>query len=167
LDTKSPKYLEMAQGHISLSISPFWWFMPTQHKASRTSAKSLQIRTQNCFDSYLTYMDHSLPPLGLFLKIKLNFLSLSQTHLLKHKERYFMRTWSRIKKLPLFPIIKPFPTREQLLTIRGNQEYLDKQKPLFLLFSKFSQVVADPFIALALFSPPLASSTKTGSILAL
>jgi hypothetical protein len=23
LDTKSPKYLEMAQGHISLSISPF------------------------------------------------------------------------------------------------------------------------------------------------
>jgi hypothetical protein len=30
-----------------------------------------------------------------------------------------------------------------------------------------SQVVADPFIALALFSPPLASSTKTGSILAL
>jgi hypothetical protein len=40
--------------------------MPTQHKASRTSAKSIQIRTQNCFDSDLTYMDHSLPPLGLF-----------------------------------------------------------------------------------------------------
>jgi hypothetical protein len=38
--------------------------MPTQHKASRTSAKSIQIRTQNCFDSILTYMDHSLPPLG-------------------------------------------------------------------------------------------------------
>jgi hypothetical protein len=36
-------------------------------------------------------MDHSLPPLGLFLQIKLNFLSLSQTHLLKHKERYFTR----------------------------------------------------------------------------
>jgi hypothetical protein len=32
-----------------------------------------------------------LPPLGLFLQIKLNFLSLSQTHLLKHKERYFKR----------------------------------------------------------------------------
>jgi hypothetical protein len=25
--------------------------MPTQHKASRKSAKSIQIRTQNCFDS--------------------------------------------------------------------------------------------------------------------
>jgi hypothetical protein len=33
--------------------------MPTQHKASRTSAKSIQIRTQNCFDSNLAYMDHS------------------------------------------------------------------------------------------------------------
>jgi hypothetical protein len=36
-------------------------------------------------------MDHSLPPLGLFLQIQLNFLSLSQTNMLKHKERYFTR----------------------------------------------------------------------------
>jgi hypothetical protein len=77
--------------------------MPTQHKASRTRAKSLQLRTQDCFDSNLSYMDHSLPPLGLFLQIKLNFLSLSQTHMLKHKERYFTRNGSRIQKLPLFP----------------------------------------------------------------
>jgi hypothetical protein len=42
---------------------------------------------------------------------------------------------------------------------------LTKQKALFYYFQN-SQVVADPFIALALFSPPLASSTKTGSILA-
>jgi hypothetical protein len=38
--------------------------MPTQHKATRTSATSTQMRTQNCFDSNLAYMDHSLPPLG-------------------------------------------------------------------------------------------------------
>jgi hypothetical protein len=31
-------------------------------------------------------LDHSLPPLGLFLQIKFNFLSLSQTHLFRHKE---------------------------------------------------------------------------------
>jgi hypothetical protein len=37
---------------------------------------------------------------------------------------------------------------------------------LYSTIFKISQVVADPFIALALFSPPLASSTKTGSILA-
>jgi hypothetical protein len=51
------------------------------------------------------------------------------------------------------------------LTIRGKQEYFDKQK-LELYYFQNSQVVVDPFIALALFSPPLASSTKTGSILA-
>jgi hypothetical protein len=31
---------------------------------------------------------------------------------------------------------------------------------------KYSHLAADPFLALALFSPPLASSTKTGSLLA-
>jgi hypothetical protein len=40
--------------------------MPTQHKATRTSANSLQIKTQIGFDSILAYMDHPLPPLGLF-----------------------------------------------------------------------------------------------------
>jgi hypothetical protein len=54
----------MAQGHISLSISPFLVIMPTQHKATKRSATSIQMRTQNCFDSNLAYMDHSLPPLG-------------------------------------------------------------------------------------------------------
>jgi hypothetical protein len=44
------------------------------------------MKTQYSFDSYLAYMDHSLPPLGLFLQIKLNFLSLSQIHLLRHEE---------------------------------------------------------------------------------
>jgi hypothetical protein len=29
-----------------------------------------------------------LPPLGLFLQTKFIFLSLSQTHLFRHKERY-------------------------------------------------------------------------------
>jgi hypothetical protein len=65
--------------------------MPTQHKASRTSANLIQIRNQDCFDSNLAYMDHSLPALGLFLQIKLNSLSISQTHLLRHKERYSKR----------------------------------------------------------------------------
>jgi hypothetical protein len=47
--------------------------MPTQHKAARTSAISMQMKTQNCFDSNLAYMDHSLTPLGLFLQIKTQF----------------------------------------------------------------------------------------------
>jgi hypothetical protein len=47
--------------------------MPTQHKASRTGAKSIQIRTQDYFDSNLAYMDHSLPPLGLFFSNQTQF----------------------------------------------------------------------------------------------
>ena len=112
--------------------------MPTQHKADRTSAKSLQIRTQNCFDSNLTYMDHSLPPLGLFLQIKLNFLSLNQIHLLRHRERYSKRDWSKIQKLPPFPIIKRSPHKRPTFDNRRQQEYFDKTKALTLLFSKFS-----------------------------
>jgi hypothetical protein len=38
--------------------------MPTQQKATKRSATSIQMRTQNCFDSTLAYMDHSLPSLG-------------------------------------------------------------------------------------------------------
>jgi hypothetical protein len=65
--------------------------MPTQHKATRTSAISMQMKTQGYFESYLAYMDHSLPPLGLFLQVKLKFLSLSQTHMLRHKESHSKR----------------------------------------------------------------------------
>jgi hypothetical protein len=54
--------------------------MPTQHKATRTSAKITSNKTQIDFDSILAYMDLPLPPLGLFLQIKLKSLSLSQTH---------------------------------------------------------------------------------------
>jgi hypothetical protein len=38
--------------------------MPTQHKATKRSAISTQMKAQFCFDSNLTYLDHSLPPLG-------------------------------------------------------------------------------------------------------
>jgi hypothetical protein len=112
--------------------------MPTQHKASRTSAKSIQLRTQNCFDSNLTYMDHSLPPLGLFLQTKLNFLSLSQTHSLKYKERYYTRNWSRIKKLPLFSIIKHSPYKRPTFDNKRQTRVFWQTKTLTLFFSKFS-----------------------------
>jgi hypothetical protein len=38
--------------------------MPTQQKATKRSATSMQMRIQICFDSNLAYLDHSLPPLG-------------------------------------------------------------------------------------------------------
>jgi hypothetical protein len=38
--------------------------MPTQQRATKRSAISIQMRTQKGFDSNLVYMDHTLPPLG-------------------------------------------------------------------------------------------------------
>jgi hypothetical protein len=38
--------------------------MPTQQKATKRSATSMQMKIQICFDSNLAYLDHSLPPLG-------------------------------------------------------------------------------------------------------
>jgi hypothetical protein len=67
--------IEMAQRHISLSISPF-----------------------------LAYLDHSLPPLGLFMQIKFFFLPLSQTHLFGHIESYSKH---KIDQVPNPP--PPFP----------------------------------------------------------
>jgi hypothetical protein len=63
--------------------------MPTHQKANAKHATLIQIEDQIVFDSNLAYLDHSLPPLGLFLQIKIVFLSLSQTHMFRHKERYF------------------------------------------------------------------------------
>ena len=55
--------------------------MPTQHKATKRSATSIQIRTQICFESHLAYMDHSLPPLGLFFANQTQFpISKSNTY---------------------------------------------------------------------------------------
>jgi hypothetical protein len=137
--------------------------MPTQHKASWTSTKILQIRTQIYFESLLTYMDHPLPPLGLFSQIKLKSLSLSQTHMLKQRKSFLKRFIKDFKKkLPLFPIINTSPHKKPTFDKRDNKWILTNQKlysTIFknlsiLLFSKISQVVADPFIALAfIFSP--------------
>jgi hypothetical protein len=38
--------------------------MPTQQKATKRSATSMQMRTQICFVSNWAYLDHPLPPLG-------------------------------------------------------------------------------------------------------
>jgi hypothetical protein len=80
--------IEMAQGHISLSISPFLVIYANTSKSNAKHATLIQIEDQIVFDSNLAYLDHSLPPHGLFLQIKFIFLSLSQTHLFGHKERY-------------------------------------------------------------------------------
>jgi hypothetical protein len=79
--------LEMAQGHISLSISPFLVIYANTSKSNKKKCNINAKENQIVFDANLAYLDHTLPPLGLFLRIKFIFLSLQQTHLFGHKER--------------------------------------------------------------------------------
>jgi hypothetical protein len=76
--------LEMAQGHISLSISPFLVIYANTYKSNQKKCNINAKENQIVFDSNLAYLDHTLPPLGLFLQIKFIFLSLSKTHLFGH-----------------------------------------------------------------------------------
>jgi hypothetical protein len=80
--------LEIAQGHISLSISPFLVIYANTSKCNAKHATSIQIEAQIVFNLNLAYLDHSLPPLGLFLQINIIFLSPSQTPMFRHKEKY-------------------------------------------------------------------------------
>jgi hypothetical protein len=79
--------IEMAQRHISLSISPFLVIHANTTKSNQKKCNINAIEDRIVFDYYLSYLDRSLPPLGLFLQIKFIFLSLIQTHLFGHKER--------------------------------------------------------------------------------
>jgi hypothetical protein len=106
--------IEMAQGHISLSISPFLVIYVNTSKSNQKKCNINAIEDQIVFDSNLAYLDHSLPPLGLFLQIKFFFLSLSQTHLFGHKERHSNGKIYQVPKTPPFSH-KFSPTRDQIL----------------------------------------------------
>jgi hypothetical protein len=47
--------------------------MPTHQKANAKHATLIQIEDQIVFDSNLAYLDHSLPPLGLFFANQIHF----------------------------------------------------------------------------------------------
>jgi hypothetical protein len=108
----------MAQGHILLSISPFLVIYANTTKSHAKHATSNQIEDQIVFYSNLAYLDHPLPPLGLFLQIKFIFLSLSQTHLFGHKERYSKSEIEQDPKTPPFPIIINSPHKRPNFAIR-------------------------------------------------
>jgi hypothetical protein len=60
--------IELAQRHISLSISPFLVIYANKSKSNAKHATSIQIEDQIVFYSNLAYLDHSLPPLSFFCK---------------------------------------------------------------------------------------------------
>jgi hypothetical protein len=94
--------IEMAERHISLSISPFLVIYANTTKSNQKKCNIDAIEDQIVFYYNLAYLDRSLPPLGLFLQIKFIFLSLSQTRLFGYKERYSMRKIDQVPKTPPF-----------------------------------------------------------------
>jgi hypothetical protein len=94
--------IEIAQGHISLSISPFLVIYANTSKSNQKKCNISAIEDQFIFAYDWAYLDHSLPPLGLFLQIKFFFLSLSQTHLFGQIERYSKRKIDQVPKTPPF-----------------------------------------------------------------
>jgi hypothetical protein len=113
----------MAQGHISLSISPFLVIYANTSKSNKNKCNIDANKNQIVFDSNLAYLDHSLPPLGLFLQINFIFLSLSQTHLFGHKERYSKSEIDQDPKTPPFSHNHKFSPQE---TKFCNNSILDK-----------------------------------------
>jgi hypothetical protein len=104
-------------------------------KSNKRSAISIQIEDQIVFAYYLAYLDHSLPPFGLFLQIKFFFLSLSQTHLFGHIESYSKSEIDQVSKTPPFSYNQNSPPQK---TKFCNKSILDKSKILTLLFLKFT-----------------------------
>jgi hypothetical protein len=78
--------IEIAQGHISLSISPFLVIYANTSKNNQNKCNTNANEDQIIFAQDLTYLDHSLPSLGLFLQIKFIFLSKSNTLIWAQRE---------------------------------------------------------------------------------
>jgi hypothetical protein len=77
--------------------------MPTHQKATNRSATSIYLRTKFVFDSNLAYLDHSLPPLGLFLKSNSFFYLYVKHTCLGIKRGIPREKLIKSQKLPLFP----------------------------------------------------------------
>jgi hypothetical protein len=114
-------FIEMAQGHISLSISPFLVIYANTLRSNQKCniiLKSANLKTKFSY-SVFGIFGSLLPPLGLFSQIKFFFLSLSQTHLFGQIERYFKSKIDQVPKTPPFPIIKILPHKRPNFAIRG------------------------------------------------
>jgi hypothetical protein len=105
--------IEIAQGHISLSIPPFLVIYANTTKSNQKKCNINAFEDQIVFDYNLAYLDPSLPPLVLFLQIKFISLSLSQTHLFGHIKSYSKGKIDQVPKAPTFSHNKKFsPTRD-------------------------------------------------------
>jgi hypothetical protein len=135
------------KGTFPFQSPPFWWFMPTQQKA--TKEVQHQCKWEHKFvliqiwHIWIILCHHLI----LFLQINLNFLSLSQNTCWDIKRVVPREIDQRFQKLPLFPIVNYSPHKKPTFDKRDNKRVLTNQKlystifkilSSILLFSKFS-----------------------------
>jgi hypothetical protein len=103
----------------------------------------------------------SFAPLGLFLQNKFFFLSLCQKHLFWQIKRSFKSKFDQMPKTyPPFPINQTSPPQENSFC---NKRVLIKHQESNTKFFEIHKWLVD-LVTLALISPPLALSTKTGEL---
>jgi hypothetical protein len=117
--------IEIAQRHISLSISPFLVIYANTSKSNQKKCNINAIENRFVFDNichiWIVFYHH----LVCFLQIKFIFLSLSQTHSFRHKERYSNGKIDQVPKTPPFCHNQKFSPQE---TKFCNKSILTNQK---------------------------------------
>jgi hypothetical protein len=152
----------MAQGHIFLSISPFLVICANTFKSNLECNIILKECELKTILSHIGFgiFGPLLPPLGLFSQNKLFFLSLYQNTCFGKSRDLSRVNLIKCHKLPLFPIAKILPHKRPIFAIRGFWfKHKDSNSTIF----EIHKWLDDPF-DLALSSPPLALSTKTGDL---
>jgi hypothetical protein len=110
--------------------------MPTHQKATNRSATSIYLRRKIVFDSNLAYLDHSLPPLGLFLKsnsfsyvlVKHTCLGIKRDNQREKLIYYFQNSHVVADPFALAINFSPFGIKHQNGIIFGPQTPLRHQK---------------------------------------
>ena len=112
--------------------------MPTQHKVTRTSAKSLQIKLKLILIQFWHIWIILCHHLVCFCKSNSN-LYFYVKHTCWGIKRVIPKEIDQIfQKLPLFPIITTSPHKKPTFDKRDNKRVLTKQKALFHYFQNFS-----------------------------
>jgi hypothetical protein len=108
-------YINCPRAHFPFNL-PLLVIYANTSKRNKNKCNINANEDQIIFAQDLTYLDHSLPPLSLFLQIKFFFLSLHQTHLFGQIERYSKSEICQVSKTPPFSRNKKFsPIRDQIL----------------------------------------------------
>jgi hypothetical protein len=117
-------YVEMAQGHISLSISPFLVIYVNTLKATQrcNNIFNNKLKSANWRQIHLTRIWHiwiTFATTWFIFTKQIIFLSLCQKHLFWQTKSSFKSKFDQMPKTIPFPIIKFHPHERTIFAIRG------------------------------------------------